>query len=339
VAAIAGRPDRLFRLHTADFDESFEFEAERLPAERPPWTAYLIGVVMELRRDGYDIPGKDILVSGNVPIGSGLSSSAALEIAVATALERLDGLEIGDAEMINACRRADHNFVGVKSGPMDQFAARACRAGHAGLLDCRTLDMSNHRLPPNIDIFSIYSGMPRSLADGADYNERFESCRRATEILQREHPEIRALRDADRDTVESARELLGNLVYRRAKHVVDEQTRVFDMVEAFGEGDLGRIGEILLAGHESLGANFDVSLPILDEMIFWLVRMDGVVGARLTGAGFGGSMICLAGAGAVDQGELANEFEREFAGRTAEAPQVWRVEAVDGAKYIPGLPG
>lgn len=133
---------------------------DKLPDERPQWVPYIMGVIAEMERDGFELSGKDIVVYGNVTIGSGLSSSAALEVSTATALERLKGLKIGDARMVNICRRAERNFVGINSGPMDQFASRACRSGHAGLLDCRSLEITHHKLPKDIDFISVYSGIP-----------------------------------------------------------------------------------------------------------------------------------------------------------------------------------
>ena len=335
VAAAANRSDSIFRFRAEDLDEWFEFDLHKLPDRWPTWAAYLLGIVIELGKEGFSISGKDILIHGNIPIGSGLSSSAALEISTATAIERLDGFAIDDARLVNICRRADHNYVGIKSGPMDQFASRACRAGHAGLLDCRSLEMTDHRLPEGVDFLSIYSGIPRQLAD-SEYNERQGSCRKAVETLRKADPEIKALRDANLELVESMKNELGELVYRRARHVTTEQLRVFELVEAFQSVDLSRMGQILLEGHRSLSEDYEVSLPILDEMVEWLYRRPGVVGARLTGAGFGGSLICLAKADELDREKLKVEFASRFAERTPEPPQVWRLASVDGAKYQVG---
>ena len=334
-AAASNRTDRLFHLEAIDFGESFEFDADSPPEEYPLWAAYIMGVAIELEREGFKLRGKDILVLGDVPIGSGLSSSAALEVSTATAIERLEGLEIDDAVLVDCCRRADHHFVGVKSGPMDQFAARACRAGHAGLLDCRSLEMTQHPLPEGIELFSIYSGVPRSLAKGGEYNERQESCQKAVEVLSKADPSIKALRDATPEIVEAEKSALGDLAYRRARHVVSEQRRVFEMLTAFERGDADRVGEILRDGHRSLAEDFEVSLPVLDAMVEWLCRQGGVIGARLTGAGFGGSLICLAYEGMIDEAILMEDFAGEFEGETPEKPQVWELTSVDGARYQP----
>jgi galactokinase len=331
-AAASNRTDSKFRLVANDYGESFEFEPERLPDKWPLWAGYLVGVIMELQRDGYTIGGKDIIIHGNIPIGSGLSSSAALEVSTATAIERLEGLEIPDSRLVCICRRADHNFVGIKSGPMDQFASRACRAGHAGLLDCRSLVMTDKKLPEGVDFLSVYSGIPRALA-ASEYNERQSSCQTAAETLGKTHPQVKALRDAAPAMLEAHREALGDRVFRRARHVVGEQQRVFDLIDAFAGDDLPRAGEILLDGHRSLSEDYEVSLPILDEMIDWLYSREGVVGARLTGAGFGGSLVCLVRRGKIDVKKLSTEFNHKFGSGTPDPPQIWHLASVDGAKY------
>jgi galactokinase len=330
-AAVSPGSDRLFKLHTANLNETFEFDLDRIPADIPHWAAYMTGVIAEMDAD-YRLSGKNVCVFGNVPIGSGLSSSAALEISLATAMERLEGIEISDADMVNMCRRGDHRFIGVKCGPMDQFASRACRAGFAGLLDCRTLEMTHHPMPENLLFLSIYSGIPRALAD-SEYNERFGSCQKAVEILQKENPKIQALRDATLEEVETHKTLLGELISKRARHVVTEQVRVFRLIDAFRTNDLESVGKSLLQGHQSLSKDYEVSLPILDEMVDWLYS-HGAVGARLTGAGFGGSLICLIEKEGSDPEKLSADFVEVFRPKTPEPPQMWTLTTVDGAKYL-----
>jgi galactokinase len=336
LAAAGPRTDSAFRLRSAALGESFEFDLDRLPAERPGWSSYIVGVAAEMRTDGLPVSGKDILLHGDLPIGSGLSSSAALEVSVATAIERLDAFHVGDAQLVAACRRADHRFVGVNSGPMDQFASRACRAGFAGLLDCRSLEMSHRPLPQGVEFLSVYSGVPRTLA-GSEYNERQGACVRAVAALQRRYPHVRALRDADMGQLEALQSELDPRVYRRARHVISEQCRLFEVIDAFESGDIARAGSLLIEGHRSLAEDYEVSLPVLDEMVDWLCRQPGVAGVRLTGAGFGGSLICIARAGSVDAGEMAGRLREDFRDRTPELPALWKLRSVDGARYLPDL--
>ena len=332
VAAAAHRNDTRVRVYSENLHEAFECDLDAIPADRPGWASYIIGVLAEMRAAGHRIGGKDIAVFGNVPMGSGLSSSAALEISVATAVERLEGLHLADADMVAICRRADHHFVGIQSGPMDQFASRACRAGHAGLLDCRSLEMTHYPLPGHYLFLSVYSGIPRALAN-SEYNERLESCRKAVALLQQHHPDVRALRDASPELLEQVRGDMDDRIYRRARHVITEQQRVFALIEAMQQDDAARIGEILKAGHDSLSRDYEVSLPILDEMIDWLYRQPGIIGARLTGAGFGGSLITVAERDRVDAERVQQEFLAAFGDRTPEPPQLWPLITVDGAKY------
>lgn len=336
IAVAANREDRKFGLYTENLKKSFIFDADNITKSRPRWVSYILGVIAELEKDGFKLKGKDIAVYTNVPIGSGLSSSAALEISVATAVERLENLEATNEQIVNACRRSDHNYVGVNSGPMDQFASRACKEGHVSLLDCRSLEMTHHPLPEGIEFVSIYSGIPRSLAT-SEYNERQASCTKAVEILSKADPSVKALRDATPELLESVREEMGDMVYRRAKHVITEQTRVFEIIKAFAENDQKAIGAALLAGHKSLADDYEVSLPVMDKMVEWLMANQGVIGARITGAGFGGSMICLVDAEKVDVDSLSKRFVEEFKTKTPEPPELWKLSAVDGAMYQPTL--
>jgi galactokinase len=331
-ASAANRSDRTFRLYTANLDDAFEFDADDLPEERPAWASYMMGVIVELEREGFKLSGKDIIVHGNVPLASGLSSSASLEMGTATAIERLEGLEIDDGRMVQVCRRAEHHFAGVQCGPMDQFASRACKSGHAGLLDCRSLTMMHEKLMEGVGYLSIYSGIPRSL-DTSEYNERQASCKKAVEILREADPNIRALRDGSPELVESQKQILGDRVYRRAKHVVKEQRRVFALVDACRQNDLERAGKLLVEGHMSLSNDYEVSLPLLDEMVDWLCQQPAVVGARLTGAGFGGSLICLVESNNADVEGLAGKFREAFGRKTPEPPEIWKLTTMDGAKY------
>ncbi|MBM3791226.1 MAG: hypothetical protein FJW35_12885 [Acidobacteria bacterium] len=221
---------------------------------------------------------------------------------------------------------------------MDQIASRACRAGHAALIDCRALEMSHHPLPAAMSLLSVYTGIPRSLA-ASEYNERRDSCRRAVDVLRGANPQIRALRDASRREIEEQRPSLGERIHRRARHVVTEQERVFDMVKALSAGDLAAAGHILAEGHRSLAVDYEVSSPQLDDMVDWLCRRPGIVGARLTGAGFGGSILAVGRSGEIDAGELAAEFCGRYRTKTPGEPAVWELRSVDGAAFMPaGFP-
>lgn len=332
-AAVKNRTDRKLILHAENFGEDFACDADAIPQKRSGWASYVVGVFAELEAAlGIRLRGKEIAIAGNVPIGSGLSSSAALEIAIATAIERAENLELDDANIVEACRRADRKYVGVNSGPMDQFASRACKAGHAGLLDCRSLEMTHHRIPEGLVFLSIDSGIPRKLTDSA-YNERVEACSQAVEVIARRHDGVRALRDVSMEMLEATREELDDRTHARARHVVTEQERVFGAIDCLKKRDFTRLGTLLSEGHRSLSKDYEVSTPLLDSMVEWLEKQPGVLGARLTGAGFGGSLICVAENTSIDIDSLATGFHSEFAGKAPENPAVYKLNVVDGARY------
>jgi galactokinase len=335
-AAVANRDDDQFNVHTVNLEDSFTFELHNLPEQRPTWASYVMGVVAEMAKAGHSFSGKDITIFTNIPIGAGVSSSAALEVVIATAIERLDGLNLEDGEVVSICRKADHNYVGINSGPMDQFASRACQADHCGLLDCRSLEMINYPLPDGIDYLAVYSGVPRELAASA-YNERQAACQAAVQAMNSLGENFKALRDATLDDLLAAEDKLDEVFFKRARHVISEQQRVFDFIDAAGNADLAGMGRLLREGHESLGRDYDVSLPVLDEMIDWLYEQPEVVGARLTGAGFGGSLVCLVDKQVADVERLSAEFNATFADKTPDDPDMRRFTSEDGARYQPTI--
>jgi galactokinase len=264
-------------------------------AVAPAWARYVAGVVAEVR------PGEGATgtVSTTLPVGAGLSSSAALEVAVALAL----GFEGTPVELALACQRAEHAASGVPSGIMDQLASAAGVAGSALLMDCKTLERTAVPLPSGIEVVVVHSGEARALA-GSAYAERRQQCEAA-------EAEIGPLRAASADAVDA----IGDPVLRRrARHVVTENARVREAATALAAGDVAAAGRAMAASHASLRDDFEVSTPALDRLVDELSATDGVLGARLTGAGFGGCVVALARPGAVRRG--------------------WVVHAVDGARLL-----
>jgi galactokinase len=243
----------------------------------PSWARYVAGVVAVVR----PAVGAVGTVSTTLPVGAGLSSSAALEVAVALAL----GFDGPPIELALACQRAEHLASGVPSGLMDQLASVSGVAGHALLMDCRSFDLTPVPMPAGVDVVVVHSGQARALARSA-YAERRAQCEAAALV-------IGPLRDASEDDV--AR-LDDPLLLRRARHVVTENRRVLDFAAALRAGDLAGAGALMLASHASLAGDFDVSTPALDALVAELSSVTGVYGARLTGAGFGGCVVALADA-------------------------------------------
>lgn len=240
----------------------------------PSWARYVAGVVTVVRPDA----GGTGTVTTTLPVGGGLSSSAALEVAVALAL----GFEGSPLELALACQRAEHLAVGVPSGVMDQLASSSGRSGHALLIDCGSLNVTPVPVP-DVAIWVIDSGQARTLA-GSAYAERRAQCEAAEAIVG----PLRTASVADADAIDD------RVVRQRARHVITENARVRAFAGAFAKGDLNTAGELMAASHASLRDEFEVSTPVLDALVAELTSMRGVHGARLTGAGFGGSVVALA---------------------------------------------
>ncbi len=250
------------------------------------WHNYIRGVAWALQAAGYRLSPADLLVAGNVPQGVGLSSSAALELAVAGALCAVAGISAEPRELALLCQKAENEFVGVQCGIMDQFASALGRAGHALLIDCRSLEVEHVPLAleeHGVSIVVVDSKLPRRLVD-TPYNRRREECFEAAQALG-----LESLRDADETALETLREPLR----RRARHVVSENGRVLEAVGALREGNIGRFGGLMYSSHESLRDDFEVSCRELDLLVELASRTEGVLGARLTGAGFGGCTVNL----------------------------------------------
>lgn len=264
----------------------------------PAWARYVAGVVAELRPDA----GFTGTVSTTLPVGAGLSSSAALEVAVALAL----GFEGESLALAQLTQHAEQQASGVPCGIMDQLASAAGRAGHALLIDCHSLDVTPVPVPEGVEVRVVHSGQARQLA-GSEYAER----RAAVEAAELELGPLRLRTDpADAD------ELADPVLRRRARHVIGENARVRTAVDALRAGDLAAVGEAMAGSHRSLRADFNVSTPVLDDLVARLAATPGVIGARLTGAGFGGCVVALTEPGALDEG--------------------WLVRPADGARLLSG---
>ncbi|MCS6963276.1 galactokinase [Thermoflexus sp.] len=323
------RPDRQAYLIAADFGEEAGFSLDGLrPGSLRGWAAYPAGVAWALERSGVHLPGLDAVISGDVPIASGLSSSAALEVAFAVAWLTLSGREMPRLELARLCQRAENEFVGVRCGIMDQMAALFGRRGHALLIDCRSLETRLIAIPEEVVVLVADSGVRRELA-ASGYNERRAQCEEAVRRLQRRYPGIRALRDVSPAQLEEARAELPELIYRRARHVVTENDRVLAAVAALERRDLLAFGEGLNASHESLRLDYEVSAPELDTLVEAARSVPGVYGARLTGAGFGGSILAVVQREAVQAASEA--MARLYEARFGRRPALFAVAPDEGA--------
>jgi galactokinase len=317
---VAAHPGERVRVRSLDLGETVEVAADGstdTSGVEPAWGRYVAAVVSELAALGRPASGMDALLASDVPLGSGLSSSAALEVAIAIALAAAAEWMPSAAELAAACRAAEERATGVPGGIMDQLTSVCGRSGDALLIDCRSLEIVPVPLSENVAVVAVHSGVSRTLA-GSAYAERRKACEALALKLG-----VPALRDAHEAQV------AGNPLGR---HVVSENRRVLDSAEALADDDVVRLGELLLASHASLRDDFAVSTPELDALVEALVDA-GALGARLTGAGFGGCVVAVCDPEPADAiAAAATARYRELTGRE---PTAFRCRAVAGAGSIP----
>lgn len=287
-----GSPDRC-TLHALDFDATFSFSLHAVQPQPAGWQNYLLGVVHEVQALGGKLSGFDAEISGNVPSGGGMSSSAALECSMGYALNQLFALGLDDTQLIEIAQRAEHNFVGTRCGIMDMFASVRGKAGHVIRLDCRSLEYGYFPLElGEYELLLLNTNVSHSLAESA-YNQRREECEEAVRILSQAWPEIRQLRDVTVAMLEEALPKLPDPIAQRCRHVVTENQRVKDTTQALQQGDLKRVGALLYASHRSLQHDYEVSCPELDFLVDQATQEVDILGGRLMGGGFGGCTINL----------------------------------------------
>ena len=328
VAVAAARSEGGVRALALDCGEEDRFPPDGVaPAAGGGWRDYVRGVAWALGEAGHRLSGLDLALSGDVPAGAGLSSSAALEVALAAAFAAAHGLAIDQRELALLAQRAENGFVGVQCGIMDQLAAVFGREGHALLIDCRSLEIEPLPLAlgeSGVAIVVVDSAVRRALGASA-YNERRRECAEAAATLG-----VAALRDVTLETLEARRAELPKTLYRRARHVVTEEARVEAASRALRGGDLEKLGRLLYESHASLRDDFEVSCPETDLLVDLAAGVEGVMGARLTGAGFGGCTVNLV------REEALEAFEREVANvyreRTGLPARTHRVRAAGGLR-------
>jgi galactokinase len=336
--AARSRDDRRVRLHSLNFDASSEFSLDEVRRdEAQPWSNYARGVALYLQRElgerAKDLRGMDAVISGNVPVASGLSSSAALEVGTATALLGLAGLEVDGVKKALLCQAAENKFVGVNCGIMDQYISALGRAGHALLIDCRSLA---YELVPlsgaGYRVVVADTTVRRGLA-GSEYNVRRAQCEEAVKLLgERLGRPIRALRDVTPEELAANADELPEVVRRRALHVVGEDSRTLEAVAVLKAGDLKTFGRLMDESHASLRDLYEVSSPELDTLVAAAQGVEGVLGARMTGAGFGGCAVALVREDAIE--EFESRVGREYWAKTNRSALFYVCQVTDGAAEI-----
>jgi galactokinase len=339
VIAFAPREDRVVRAHAVEFGETREVSLETLErrtagdtgkwGKRGGWFGYLAGVAWALLGAGHALRGADLAIVSDLPVAAGLSSSAALEMAVARALVDVSEVRWAPAAFARLAQRAEHEFAGVSCGIMDQLSVASAREGCALLIDCRSLDTRDVPIPEHARILAFDSGVRRQLAASA-YNDRRAACDRVVAAARARHSWVRALRDVDDALLAELAPSLDPIDVRRAAHVVAENQRPAALADAFQSGDLDRAGRLMILSHASLRDLYQVSSPPLDTLVDLAISEPGCTGARLTGAGFGGCVIAIVEAGSVER--VMSSVETGYEERTGRTTNAFVCRAAEGAR-------
>lgn len=291
IVAIGHAQSRSVTAIAADFDgqrDSFSL-IDPIVSTQTDWANYVRGVTKVLLDDGFALTGAQMAIAGDVPLGSGLSSSASLEIAVGNALVSLSGATIDPTRMATLAQRAENDFVGCACGIMDQLISTRGEAGHALLIDCRTLACTAVSIPAGVSVIIAHSGVRHAHA-GGEYNDRRDQCETAAR-----HYGVAALRDLTLAQLESGKARLDDISYRRARHVVTENDRTERAAIALKNGDLAALGALMAQSHASMRDDFEITVPAVDQLAdIMAAPLAGVGGARMTGGGFGGCVIAVA---------------------------------------------
>ncbi len=325
--ALRPREDNKVFAISADLEDKQDFLLDNLVRpEKTRWIDYLIGTAWALQERGHKLSGWEGVVTGNVPIGAGLSSSASLEIATARAFHMVSEFEWDAAAMAKAGQSVENDWLGLKSGIMDQMISASGVENRALMIDCRSLDTITAPLPPETVIVIMDTGTRHTLVD-SKYNERREQCEAAAEYFG-----VEKLRDVDIETFESRADGLDDLIRRRGRHVVYENDRVLKARDAMNAGDAKLMGQLMIQSHVSMRDDFEISSIALDTMVDCANVEDTCYGARMTGGGFAGCAVALVKADAVD--EFVENVTQCYTSKTEHTPQVYISQASNGAETV-----
>lgn len=332
--AVAPRTDRQVVLYSVNFQADTSFSLDRV--EKDPqqiWSNYVRGVAFVLQEAGYSLRGMNAVVEGDVPIGAGLSSSAAMEVGALLAFQAVSDFQVEPVRAALLAQKAENHFVGVNCGIMDQFVSRLGVKGHALLIDCRSL--SYEAVPIGDEAVRVVvadTRVKRGLVD-SEYNRRRAECERAVALLKPHLPGIRALRDVSLQQLHQHSARLPNETLRRARHVISENERCLRSVEALRRGDLETFGRLMDESHASLRDDYEVSCRELDLLVEAAHAVPGVLGSRMTGAGFGGCTVSLVRTDAVER--FRSEVARAYQEATGKAPEILVCRPEAGASILP----
>jgi galactokinase len=330
--AVSPRPDRRLRAHSENLGEMCDLDLDVIhPGRSGHWSDYVRGVAGVLEGSGYKLRGADLAITSEVPLGSGLSSSAALEVSTALALLGNSQISVDLNTVARMCQKAEHLYPETRCGIMDQFVSCHGRAGHALMLDCRSLDFQLLPMPDYVRLM-VCNTMVKHEHASSGYNARRRECEDGFRALAQMLPGIHALRDVTRDELETHQERLDPVIHKRVRHVVTENDRVKKAASALETADMAQFGRLMADSHRSLRDDYEVSTPELDLMVELASGQPGVYGARMTGGGFGGCTINLVDT--AHAAEVKQTLERNYEARTGLRPTILICEASDGAGEV-----
>jgi galactokinase len=334
-AMVAGtiRSDTKIKVNALDIEDSFVFDlAEPAVHGRGNWIDYVEGTTRCLQKRFKLSHGANLIFSSSVPIGAGLSSSAALEVSTGLAILLLNEVKLDQRELAFAAREAEHEFVGVRIGIMDQFASVFGKKGHALLLDCRSLEVTHIPLDLDDTVIVVCNTRIKHQLASSEYNTRRAECEKSVELLREKMPQIKNLRDVSEADFENLQNILPETLKRRCRHVITENARTLAAAKVLAESDISRFGKLMYLSHESLRDDYEVSCPELDALVETARQVKGVYGARMTGGGFGGCTINLLKQNVFE--EFHEQVTRKYWDTFGIAPEVYIVSADDGANEL-----
>jgi galactokinase len=330
--AVGTREDRKLSIYSEEFSAAADADldsASHQPSKT--WSDYPVGVALQLEQAGFRLRGANLLIESEVPMGAGLSSSAAIEVATALALADRSGWSPDRVQLAQLCQKAENEFVGARVGIMDQFVSLHGQEDHALMLDCRALTFESLLIPDSVKLVISNTMVKHELAS-SEYNRRRADCEEAVRRLAEVLPGIRALRDVSLEQLERHRDVLSKVIYKRALHIVTENTRVLDSAQALRSGDIARFGMRMAESHRSLRDLYEVSCRELDLMVDLAYQQRGVFGARMTGGGFGGATINLVDARYA--GEFKEKMAKAYQKETGLVPQIYICKPAEGASPV-----
>ncbi len=330
--AVAPGHDFEVTITSLDFNDNFSFDSRKPAKSEKIWANYLIGVVGELRKAGYPVNGFNCVYAGDVPIGAGMSSSAAVESGLALALNTIFGLGISRVELARIAQRSENEFVGVKCGIMDQFANLLSKGESALYLDCRSLGYEYIPfLRKDLKFVLCDTGVKHSLAS-SEYNLRRQQCEAGVRIMNEYIPGTRSLRDITSQMLQEHEKELGDTVYKRCMYVVEENARVGAARKSLQRNDYASVGELLYISHQGLRDKYEVSCKELDVLVDGASKIEGVLGARMMGGGFGGCTLNLVERDAV--GDFKRRIQETYLEKTGKVPQMYECVLMPGTDVV-----